>query len=318
MQLNDKLAIVIPVYNRAQFLARSLEIHVPLAEKYGVGIYISDNCSEDNTAEIVRGWMEKSPYVFYSCNEENIGADRNFEAALRMPDAEYVWLLGDTYRLPDFAINYILDLLAERSDDAIIVNLGNKVSIAKQPYQDFNKMLAELCSIISCLSCLIYSNKLISSADFSRYYETCFIQTGIILEYISTREASVFWAGDLSVGSLHTPNMQKTSWVNTSRVAEIGVEKWVNFIFSLPPSYTLTAKLKAARNFGLLSWRGIATMRAEGFLTPEMLRFYKDAFWLAVPDKKKFYALFVLSRVPVAFVRWGVENIRRWLNRNNG
>lgn len=317
MQLNDKLAIVIPVYNRAQFLARSLEIHVPLAEKYGVGIYISDNCSEDNTAEIVRGWMERSPYVFYSCNEENIGPDRNFEAALRMPEAEYVWLLGDTYRLPDFAINYILNLLAERSDDVIIVNLGDKVSIAKQPYQDFSKMLAELSIIISCLSCLIYNKRLISAAAFSRYYETCFIQTGILLEYIAGREASVFWAGDLSIGGLDTPELKKTSWVNTARVAEIGVEKWVNFIFSLPPSYSLAAKLKAARNFGLLNWRGIAIMRAEGFLTLEIIRLYKDAFWLAVPDKKKFYALFVLARVPIAFVRHGVESIRRWRNRNN-
>lgn len=318
MPLNEKLAIVIPVYNRAEFLARSLAVHVPLAEQYGVGIYVSDNCSEDATAEVVRGWMEKSPCVFYSCNEENIGPDRNFEAALKLPEAEYVWLLGDTYRLPDSAIEYVLALLAERNDDAVIINLGGKVSIAKQSYHDFSRMLAELSTIISCLSCLIYSKKLISSAAFSRYYESNFIQTGILFEYIAGRETSVFWAGDLSIGGLETPELQKTSWINTSRVVEIGVEKWVNFIFSLPPSYRLEAKLKAARNFGLLNWRGIIIMRADGFLTPDSLRSYRSAFWLAVPDKTKFYALFFVARLPVALMRGVIASIRWWRNRNKG
>ena len=317
MQLNEKLAIVIPVYNRAAFIARSLEVHVPLAEKYGIAIYISDNCSEDRTAEVVREWMEKSPCVFYSCNEKNIGADRNFEAGLKLPQAKYVWLLGDTYRLPEHALEYVLKVLESQNYAAIVTNLSNKLSIGPRAYTDSRALLSDVCSVISCLSCLIYHRDLIAGAAFTRYYDSYFIQTGILLEYIADKQASVYWAGDLSVLGLAAGNLQKTSWVDTPRVAEIGVEKWVNFVFSLPPRYALSAKLKAARNFGLLSWRGIAVMRANGFLTADLLKRYRDPFWLAVNNKIKFYALFVICRLPVGMVKHGIEAFRKYRSRNN-
>lgn len=317
MQLNNKLAIVIPVYNRAAFVARSLEVHVPLAEKYGVALYISDNCSDDGTLEVVREWMSKSPCVFYSCNEKNIGPDRNFEAGLKLPEAEYVWLLGDTYRLPENALEYILNVLESQTHAAIVTNLSRKLNIGPRTYTDGNELLSDLCSIISCLSCLIYHKDLIAAAAFSRYYDSYFIQTGILLEYIADKDASVYWAGDLSVTGLVTRELQKTSWVDTPRVVEVGVEKWVNFIFSLPPRYMLAVKLKAARNFALLSWRGIAVMRANGFLTADLFKRYQVPFWLAVSSKSKFYALFVICRLPVGMVKQGIEAFRKYRSRDN-
>lgn len=282
MQLNEKLAIVIPVYNRAAFVARSLEVHVPLAEKYGIAIHISDNCSEDGTAEVVRKWMEKSSCVFYSCKEKNIGADRNFEAGLKLPQAEYVWLLGDTYRLPEDALEYVLNVLESQTSAAMVTNLSRKLSIGPRAYTDGSELLSDVCSIISCLSCLIYHRDLIAAAPFSRYYDSYFIQIGILLEYFADKQASVYWAGDLSVLGLAAGDLQKTSWFGTPRVSEIGVEKWGNFVFSLPPRYALSAKLKAARNFGLLSLRGITVMRANGFLSADLLKRYRAPFWLAL------------------------------------
>ncbi len=317
MLLNKKLAIVIPVYNRAAFVERSLEVHVPLAEKYGIAIHVSDNCSEDDTATVVSRWMEKSPCVFYSCNHKNVGADRNFEAALKLPCAEYVWLLGDTYRLPEGALEYVLKVLESQTYAAVVTNLSRKLTIAPRAYSDGSELLSDVCSVISCLSCLIYHRDLISAAAFPRYYDSYFIQTGILLEYIAGKEVTVYWAGDLSVLSLAAGDLQKTSWVDTPRVAEIGVEKWVNFVFSLPPSYALTVKLKAARNFGLLSWRGIAVMRANGFLTAELLKRYHDPFWLAVNSRSKFYALFVICRLPIGMVKHGIEAFRKYRSRRN-
>lgn len=282
MPLNEKLAIVIPVYNRAAFVARALEMHMPLAEKYGIAIHISDNCSEDGTAEVVREWMEKLSCVFYSCKEKNIGADRNFEAGLRLPQAEYVLLLGDTYRLPEDALEYVLNVLESQAYAAMVTNLSRKRSIGPRAYTDGSELLSDVCSVISCLSCLIYHRDLIAATPFSRYYYFYFIQISILLEYFADKQASVYCAGDLSILGLAAGDLQKTSWVSTPRVSEIGVEKWGNFVFSLPPRYALSAKLKVARNFGLLSLRGITVMRANGFLSADLLKRYRDPFWLAL------------------------------------
>ena len=77
-KINNNLSIVIPTYNRADFLDYSLEIHIPLAKKYNVPIYIVDNASTDNTGEIVNKWMCEYVFLFYSRNKKNLGPDLNF------------------------------------------------------------------------------------------------------------------------------------------------------------------------------------------------------------------------------------------------
>ena len=99
MEINKKLSIVIPTYNRADFLDYSLEIHIPMLKEYGIEIAIFDNASTDNTEKVVSKWMEEYPYLSYHRSETNIGPDANFERALKYPDTEYIWLLGDTYEI---------------------------------------------------------------------------------------------------------------------------------------------------------------------------------------------------------------------------
>ena len=72
MEINKKLSIVIPTYNRADFLDYSLEIHIPMLKEYGIEIAIFDNASTDNTQEIVSKWMKEYDYLTYHKNETNI------------------------------------------------------------------------------------------------------------------------------------------------------------------------------------------------------------------------------------------------------
>jgi len=292
-------------------------VHVPLARKFGISIYISDNCSTDDTAEVVRGWMEEYPFLHYSRNEKNIGAEGNFEIALTLPETDYVWLFGDTYRVPDDGFEYLLKLFEQAEYAAVVTNLIGKLDFPAKAYTDNSELLADVGGLMSCLSCLVLNKKLISAAAFSRYHGSYFIHTGIVLEYVAAQRAQVYWAGDLSVLNLFSDVLSKKNWANTERVIEVGVEKWVNFIFSLPPRYSLASKLKAARSFGLLSWRGIGLMRAEGFLTRSLIGRYKDAFKLAVSNQKKFYALFVICLLPVSFVKGGINAFRKYRSRSD-
>jgi len=303
MLANSKLSITIPTYNRADFLDASLKFHVPFLKDHNIAIYISDNSSSDDTKLVAEKWIKEYPLIHYHCNESNVGPDANFEMALRLPTSKYVWLLGDTYILPEEGIRYILAKLDDGiSYDAIVFNLLKKVDIQTKDYADNNLLLTDLSGLMSCLSCLIYNEKLIEQADFSRYYNSNFIQTGIIFEFISNKNARVHWVQNHTVELLQHHLKPKKSWRETPQAIEIGVERWLNFIFSLPPSYSLENKLIAAKSFGvasnLLKLRGLLSMRADGALTFRRLIKYRQAFILSTGVAKFLLAL-GLCLIPV-------------------
>ena len=55
---------------------------------------MSDNCSTDQTEEVVRR-LEASIDIRYQKNAENLGIPANFLNVVAMARGEFVWLLGD-------------------------------------------------------------------------------------------------------------------------------------------------------------------------------------------------------------------------------
>jgi glycosyltransferase involved in cell wall biosynthesis len=88
-----KLSIAIPTYNGAETIRETLDSIVSQLED-GVEIVVSDNASTDDTAEIVREYQASYPVIRYFCNDENLGADRNFDLAVRRAQGEYAWLFA--------------------------------------------------------------------------------------------------------------------------------------------------------------------------------------------------------------------------------
>lgn len=292
---NSYLSIVIPTYNRAEFLDRCLELLVPAARMHNIAIYISDNYSEDNTKAIVNKRIEGYPFIEYHCNQENLGADKNFELALKIPKTDYIWLLGDTYQIQSNGINFLIPIILDKKSkfDAIVVNVDNRVKdIGGRDYVEKNELLIDLGWHMTCMSSLIYGKHLLDSANFDRYRETYFIQTGIILEFIEDKEFLIKWESGNSVLPIILDGVKKNSWQN--RTFEVWVEKWSNFVFSLPPSYNIETKLRCIKSHGLksgmFSVKGLLSLRASGILNPMVFR--------------KFMCLFpwtINSSVPVIF-----------------
>lgn len=288
MITNTCLSIVIPTYNRADFLDYSLEVHIQLVEKHNIQIFVSDNASTDATAEVMVKWMEKYPLLHYSRNETNVGPDANFEKALKLPDTEYVWLLSDTYQLPSNGIEYLLDTVdnAEMDFDVIVFNLTNIIKLPTKNYQIHNDLLHDLGAIMTCAAINVYNKKLIDRADFSRYYNSYFIQTGIIFEDIAKSAFLIHWAGEHSVSGLEKGGLIKTNWSNTPKAFEIGCEKWTNFVMSLPPSYKLENKMKCIMDFGkvsgLFTFKRLIMLRIANLLNYKVFSRYKRLFSLTV------------------------------------
>lgn len=244
------LTIVIPTYNRAGFLDRCLGLLFPAVEAYGIHVHIQDNASPDKTLGIAEKWIQQSPLISYNRNKEDIGPDRNFERALKAAKTPYVWLLGDTYTISPEGILRVLRLLKEREEtplDAMLVNANGRVQdIEANTYSSPKSLLLDLGWHATLLSSLIYSRSLIHHADFERYYDTNFIQTGILFEALARKEViHVAWVPSVSIENIVLEGIPKRSWEHES--ITIWLQRWPAFVLSLPPIYPLEEKLRVIK-----------------------------------------------------------------------
>lgn len=111
------LSICIPTYNRANYLMQSLtQIHKELTNEliFKVEILVSDNCSTDNTSEIIGFFIDQGLNINYIKNEINIGWGRNFLQCFEMANSKYVLLLGDDDVLCDNSIETLVEFLEKK------------------------------------------------------------------------------------------------------------------------------------------------------------------------------------------------------------
>ncbi|MCX6723784.1 MAG: glycosyltransferase family 2 protein [Candidatus Staskawiczbacteria bacterium] len=124
------ISIAIPTYNRAVFLQNLLSHIAPEAnELEGIfQICISNNCSTDNTSEVVAGFQTRYPgLISYNENSENLGYDGNVLKIMEMSDGEFVWLLGDDDMIVDGGFKKVINFIKDYCDDNTgIILLGHE------------------------------------------------------------------------------------------------------------------------------------------------------------------------------------------------
>ena len=111
---NKLLSICIPTYNRAEVLNQTLDALFtnPEFDPNKIEVIVSDNCSTDNTKEIV----SKYPLVRYYYNSENV-KDRNFSIVLSYATGSYIRLHNDTLSFEKGALNAILEMIKKHLKD---------------------------------------------------------------------------------------------------------------------------------------------------------------------------------------------------------
>ena len=106
--MSIKLSICIPTYNRAAFLAETLD-NVLAQVTDEVEVIVSDNASPDDTGDVVRTRQARFPRLTYFRQPENLGPDRNYLQSVALAQGEWCWLLGDDDLLEEGAIPYLLE-----------------------------------------------------------------------------------------------------------------------------------------------------------------------------------------------------------------
>lgn len=108
------LSILIPTYKRAGFLHRCLE-SVVVQSHPGIEILVSDNCSPDNTEEVVGSFQD--PRLRYFRQPVNIGAVRNFHFLANQAKGKYLFFLTDDDFLLTGSIEKVLRFIHDFQPD---------------------------------------------------------------------------------------------------------------------------------------------------------------------------------------------------------
>jgi len=112
------VTIGIPTYNRASGRLGDA-IRFALAQTYSnIEIVISDNCSTDNTSEVVASFNNEK--IRYIRQKENIGPFNNFQACLENARGEYFYLFHDDDQVDNDFVESCIDATQERENIGLV------------------------------------------------------------------------------------------------------------------------------------------------------------------------------------------------------
>jgi glycosyltransferase involved in cell wall biosynthesis len=108
-----KVSVLIPTYNYARYLAEAIE-SVLEQDFQDFELLIADDCSDDNTAEVVRPFCIRDARVRFSVNSSNLGMVNNWNQCLAQARGEYIkFLFGDDKLAHPQALSKMLALMRQ-------------------------------------------------------------------------------------------------------------------------------------------------------------------------------------------------------------
>lgn len=122
---SQMVSILIPVYNREKLIAQTIES--ALNQTYiNIEVIITDNCSTDNTWEIIQEYAQKNNRIKAFQNDSNIGPVRNWKRCIDEASGDYGKILwSDDLIAPEF-IEKTLPFL-QQNDDIGFVFTGTEI-----------------------------------------------------------------------------------------------------------------------------------------------------------------------------------------------
>ncbi len=155
MNLNNKdivVSVCVTTYNHAPFLENSLISILTQETSFPFELIIGDDCSSDNTREILIALKEKYPdKITLIFNPENLGVHKNGLNILKQAKGKYIAICdGDDYWTYDRKLQIQIDFLESNLDyvgcfhDAIIEHATNPPNEATLNYFYEKKFYSQL------------------------------------------------------------------------------------------------------------------------------------------------------------------------------
>lgn len=136
---NKLISICIPTYNGEKTISKTLDAMIFNIEKNKgidekIEIVINDDCSSDNTFDIITRYADKYEYIKIFKNEKNLGMDGNFKKVALSAVGEYIWFSGQDDIFLDGVVEHVLDSINNNPELGIIYINYSQYSEKKEKY----------------------------------------------------------------------------------------------------------------------------------------------------------------------------------------
>jgi len=119
MSSKIKVSILVPVFNGEDSIKNCI-LSIINQTYENIEIIISDNCSTDNTQEILEEFIKKDKRIQYIRQKQNIGGWENFFFLLKKANSSFINFLGHDDRLDSDYIEKSLEKISVDENIAII------------------------------------------------------------------------------------------------------------------------------------------------------------------------------------------------------
>jgi glycosyltransferase involved in cell wall biosynthesis len=123
---NPKISVCIPTYNYGRYLPAAIES--VLGQDYAdFELLIIDDCSKDDSREVIARYAARDPRIVFHANPTNLGMVRNWNLCLTEARGEYVkFLFGDDLLVAPDALGRMAQVL-DRDPQVALVASARKV-----------------------------------------------------------------------------------------------------------------------------------------------------------------------------------------------
>jgi acetyltransferase-like isoleucine patch superfamily enzyme len=194
MIASPKLSICIITYNRSKWLINTIESIIKQIDENNqnlIEIIISDNCSTDDTREVVTNLAAHFKWLLYKRNQENIGADLNIERAIKCASGDLILMHNDNFPFVNGSINYILQLIEvfggyQNKKPLLIFTNKNEPNpfIQINEINDYIKNVSFLSGWLSAFS--IWKSDYEEIVDFSNYASKQLVTSDVMLRLFAS------------------------------------------------------------------------------------------------------------------------------------
>lgn len=135
MSQHPKVSIVIPVYNRENLIKETIES--ALSQTYeDYEVVIVDNCSTDQTFEVIKETVQQHNKVRIFRNECNVGPVPNWKKCIKYADGEYIKILWSDDLIASDFLEITVPILENHFDIGFVYSKAQIFS-DKQKFEEY-------------------------------------------------------------------------------------------------------------------------------------------------------------------------------------
>lgn len=294
------IGICIPAYQRGMITKESvLHIYTNNKKLFDEGIcrfYISDDCSKDNTFDILLDLNKEINCITIEKTEYNLGFEGNNGRCVQMCEKDYAWLLGDDDTI-NIKIEDVIEQIEKQSLFADFVIIGKNANVKEKIYTDKEETIIALLYESTWMSGLLFNRKVLKHLKFTRYANGKFPHTGAIFEYFGNNESSIQYIYGPGWATILRPGTVSYS----SKILEVYAKGWTNLVMGLPLCWDYKLKkelLRIRKKNGrdVLSNMILMSLRSQNQFNSNKLKEYYS--YIKLYNSSPYIILFLISKMP--------------------